>query len=896
MRPKIPQPLIRYVQLVRACRRVFVFTLWALLGLILTLSLLNIKVLPGVAGTPLINPIVQVSDPDQQEQQGRTLYEAGKFFEAATVWQQAAQAYQAQGDALNQAMVLSNLALAYQQLGMWPQATAAITQSLKLIQTQQNKSDSPHRLNILAQALDTQGSLHFAQGQSEQALTTWQQAASTYEQAGDDAGVTRSLINLAQALKALGFYRRALTTLTQVNQTLQKQPDVIKAAGLRSLGSVLQVVGDLDQSRTVLQQSLTIAQQLKSPQDIGQALFYLGNTARAQQDTKAALAFYEQAAIGDKTTTRANASGSSNTKLQAQLNQLSLLLDTGQSLAAQALWPQIQSQIVNLPPSRTAVYARINFAQSLMKLGASLEGRGAREEVSRSSKLAPRPSDIAQLLATTVHQAKSLKDQRAEAYALGSLGGLYEQTKQWSSAQDLTQQALLNAQAINAPDIAYHWQWQLGRLLKVQGDVQGAIAAYTQAVNTLQSLRSDLVAINPDIQFSFRESVEPVYRELVSLLLQPGKTQPSQQNLIQARQVIESLQLAELDNFFREACVDRKSAQIDQVDPHTAVIYPIILADRLEVILSLPQQPLLSYATSLSQDQVESILEQLRQTLIVRTSREFMPFSQQVYDWLIRPAETDLANSGVNTLVFVLDGSLRNIPMAVLHNGNQYLVEKYNIALAPSLQLLDHKPLQRGDIEVLSAGLSEARQGFAPLESVALELNEIKSKVPSVVLLNQEFTSENFQAKIKSASFPIVHIASHGKFSSKAAETFILTWDDRLSVNELDNLLRSRTQNRQQMIELLVLSACETATGDKRAALGLAGFAVRAGAHSTLATLWAVNDDASVDLMSQFYEELTNTKEPLAEALRRAQLSLLHNRQYKHPIYWAPYVLLGNWL
>lgn len=869
MRLKLPQPLIRYTQWVRACRRVFVFTLWALLGLISTLFFLNINVLPGVTGAPLVNPIVQtLSAPDQQEQQGKALYEAGQFSEAATVWQQAASAFEAQGNTLDQAMVLSNLALAYQQLGLWPQAIAAITESLNLVQTQQNKSDSPHRLNILAQALDTQGSLHLALGQSEQALTAWEHAASTYAQAGDDAGVTRSLINLAQALKALGFYRRALTTLTQVNQTLQKQPDsLIKAAGLRSLGNILRLVGDLDQSQQVLQQSLSIAQKLKSPQDIGDALFNLGNTARSQQDTKAALGFYQKAAI---------TTGSLPIKIHAQLNQLSLLLDTEQWLAAQALWPQIQAQIVNLPPSRTAVYARINFAQSLMKLRIT-------------------PSSIAQLLATTVHQAKSLKDSRAEAYALGSLGGLYEQTEQWSSAQDLTQQALLNVQAINAPEIAYRWQWQLGRLLKVQGDLRGAIAAYSQAVNTLQSLRSDLVAINPDIQFSFRESVEPVYRELVSLLLQPGNTATSQQNLVQARQVIESLQLAELDNFLREAC-DRKSAQIDQVDPHTAVIYPIILADRLEVILSLPQQPLRHYATSLSHSGVESILENLRQTLIVRTSREFMPFSQQVYNWLIRPAETDLANSGVNTLVFVLDGALRNIPMAVLHNGNQYLVEKYNIALAPSLALLDPKPLQREDLKVLSAGLTEARLGFAPLENVALELNEIKSKVPSVVLLNQEFTRENFQAKIESASFAIIHIATHGKFSSKAAETFILTWDDRLSVNQLDNLLRSRTQNRQRAIELLVLSACETATGDKRAALGLAGVAVRAGARSTLATLWAVNDAASANLISQFYHELTNTKETKAEALRYAQLSLLHTRQYKHPIYWAPYVLLGNWL
>ncbi len=167
--------------------------------------------------------------------------------------------------------------------------------------------------------------------------------------------------------------------------------------------------------------------------------------------------------------------------------------------------------------------------------------------------------EIAQALATAVQQARSLQDRHTESYALGVLGELYEQTQQWSDALHLTQQALFMAQAIDAKDIAYRWQWQLGRLLKARGDIKSAIAAYTEAVNNLQSLRYDLVAINPEAQFSFREEVEPVYRQLVELLLQPqGNSQPSQENLQTARETIESLQLAELDNFFRQACLVTK--------------------------------------------------------------------------------------------------------------------------------------------------------------------------------------------------------------------------------------------------------------------------------------------------------------------------------------------------
>lgn len=166
----------------------------------------------------------------------------------------------------------------------------------------------------------------------------------------------------------------------------------------------------------------------------------------------------------------------------------------------------LETQIGQLPGGRTAVYAQINFAQSLKRL--------------KNTSTA-----TAKLLAKAVKLAQSLQDPRLEAYALGSLGELYEQNQQVTEAKRLTQQALLLGQSINAPDISYRLQWQLGRLLKAEGNITDAIASYTEAVNSLQSLRSDLVATNSNIEFSFRSSVEPVYRQLVSLL--PESAQPS---------------------------------------------------------------------------------------------------------------------------------------------------------------------------------------------------------------------------------------------------------------------------------------------------------------------------------------------------------------------------------
>lgn len=234
--------------------------------------------------------------------------------------------------------------------------------------------------------------------------------------------------------------------------------------------------------------------------------------------------------------------------------------------------------------------------------------------------------------------------------------------------------------------------------------------------------------------------------------------------------------------------------------------------------------------------------------------------------------------------------------MAVLYDGQQYLIQKYAIALTPGLQLLPSKSVQQLQIQALSAGLTEARHGFSPLANVGLELNQIKSEVSSSrILLNQQFTSTALQKEINSLPFPVVHLATHGQFSSQAEKTFILAWDKPIIVNELDSFLRTRNTSSRNAIELLVLSACQTAVGDKRAALGLAGVAVRASARSTLASLWNIDDESTALLMSHFYEELAKNKLNKAEALRQAQLTLLNNPNYEIPRFWAPYVLVENW-
>jgi CHAT domain-containing protein len=342
--------------------------------------------------------------------------------------------------------------------------------------------------------------------------------------------------------------------------------------------------------------------------------------------------------------------------------------------------------------------------------------------------------------------------------------------------------------------------------------------------------------------------------------------------------------------------LDATPVSIDRVDPEAIIVYPIILADRLETIVSFPSQPLQNYSKKLSQDELEKIIEGMRLNVANQNSRKFLVFAEEIYNWLIQPIEEKLKNSQVKTLVFVLDGPMRNIPMAALYDGERYLVEKYSIALTPGLQLVDVRPLTKERLQALTAGLSEARANFPALPNVKQELEKINLEVPSRMLLDRQFTSTSFESEISAFPAPIVHLATHGQFSSKAEETFIMTWDRPIDVNELNIFLRSRNARSRNPIELLVLSACETVTGDNRAALGLAGISVKAGARSTLGTLWSINDATTALLMGQFYEDLAQANVTKAEALRLAQVSLLRDPQYSHPYFWASYVLVGNWL
>ncbi|MFP8875348.1 MAG: CHAT domain-containing protein [Myxococcota bacterium] len=498
--------------------------------------------------------------------------------------------------------------------------------------------------------------------------------------------------------------------------------------------------------------------------------------------------------------------------------------------------------------------------------------------------------------------ADAVGDTRVASQALGFLAALYEREGQGEEALALTRRALRRAAPLNAPETEYRWNAQLGRLLSAEGRVEPAIEAYGRAIEALQSLRHSARWGSGLGASSFTVDVAPVYYALADLLLRgAGESEdPASRQclLLRARDTVEQLKAAELRDYFRDDCVDALRARLRPLEGVSAtalIVYPILLPERLVVLASLPSGELLQHTRAVTRGEVEAEARALRERLEQVTSRRYLDHARTLYRWLLAPLEAQLASSEIDTLVFVPDGALLTVPMAALHDGERFLVERFAVAITPGLDLTDPRPVDRKRLRALLGGVSEGVGGFEALPGVVEELEIVQRIVGGELLIDEHFRRDALRESLAQQSFDIVHLATHAKFSEDAEGSFLLTWDGRLSLDELAadiGLFRFR----DEPLELLTLSACETARRDQRAALGLSGVAVKAGARSALGTLWSVNDPAAATLVGAFYENLLEPGVSRAVALQRAQQGLLADFRYRHPVYWAPFLLIGSWL
>jgi CHAT domain-containing protein len=281
---------------------------------------------------------------------------------------------------------------------------------------------------------------------------------------------------------------------------------------------------------------------------------------------------------------------------------------------------------------------------------------------------------------------------------------------------------------------------------------------------------------------------------------------------------------------------------------------------QLELIMVTPTGAPIRKAIPITREKLLELAQQFREELTKgRSTQLFLPTAQQLHKLLIDPLIADLKTQKIQNLVFIMDGGLRSLPVAALHDGKQFLVEQYSVGLMPSLSLTDTRYVDiRKQTQVLAMG-AEKTPNQRSLLAAPIELETISTKIwKGKSFKDNQFTVSNLISQREKQPFAIVHLATHGKFKSGLpSNSYIQFVNQRL---QLDRFRELKLNNRP--IELLVLSACETALGDENAELGFAGLANRTGAKSAMGSLWSVDDAGTLGLMTSFYRDLKTPTSP----------------------------------
>ncbi|MEM9006028.1 MAG: CHAT domain-containing protein [Cyanobacteria bacterium P01_F01_bin.86] len=880
----------------------------------LFLSSLVLTLLLGHPFQPFRNTSALAQDPNPSElvQDGVDAYNQGDYTAAIATWNQALDIYPPAA-LPERALVNENLARTYQHIG------------------------------------DTQA-----------AIAAWEVAAAAYEQSDNTVQYGRMLTEQAQIYSNRGQHQRAAALLcgaepqiidadanADINPIVQcaggsfaianETDDAAgQVAALGSLAETYRLRGAYDFSRTLLLVGLQLIQAQDLPQYEAPLLISLGNTdARLSQvAARRAMAAdllnkrnLAEELRTEAAATREEALVSFNRALEVAAQQSAPLTEVRSHLSLLALYQSLDQangintsqqqlgQLINqLPPSRETAYAAITLAKSY-QANSSFD--------CQDYSVSPQ---VNTWLETGHHIARQIADHRADSFALGELGHQQECQGHLAVAAALTNQAQLAAsEALESADSLYLWEWQIGRIYRKQNEPAKALAAYAKSIATLESIRTDILTADRELQFDFRDTVDPVYRQYIELQLAmlPESTAVNKQVTAQVTAIeppdiattletVDSLRLAELQNFFGNDCVLVSSEgardRLLRENTQTAVISSIVLSNRTAIIASLPD----GTAKTIWIDDsaaLEQTTKDFRRGL--KRFRNLAPYdkslAQRLYNQLIGEFEADFRAANINTLVFVQDGFLRNIPMAALHDGEQYLIQRYAIATTPSLSLTAPGTAPSSELQVLAVGLSQAtvtESGleFGALDFVPAELESVVNQLPgSKTLLDENFTVEQLRTALQEDRYPILHLATHGQFSTIPEDTFVVTGatdagvSGELTFGQLEALIREASPTAEPL-DLITLTACETATGDDRATLGLAGVAIRAGARSAIASLWQVNDETAAQLVDNFYKHLKDPGVSKAQALQAAQIDAINEADAtQNPGYWAPLILVGNW-
>ncbi len=606
-------------------------------------------------------------------------------------------------------------------------------------------------------------------------------------------------------------------------------------------------------------------------------------------------------------------------------------------------------------------------------------------QAKRSGKLPISERESILKQAITISEAQAAQYLQIEA--LDQYAQLLEDEQRVHEMMQVSEQAILLLQQIDAPELMIAIEARRARVFARHHQLSSAIRSYQVAARYIESIRQDIPVSYSQGRSSVREMIDPVYLGLADVLLKRTEEMnvtAAQELLFQVRDVVEQIKQNQLDDYLGNRCTTMSRQVTGQsgvqtnvqtnaqkkanssslkLSADTAVLYPIIFPDRLELLLET-RGGMVRYRVDIAAQKLNQEVAAFSSAL--RSNQSFQTLSRRLYARLLAPLDQQLSELKIKTLVVVPDGILRLLAFSALHDGQRYAIEKYAIAISPGLRIISQEEenlknagAQAEPRQVLLAGVSEpgkvvdrlpdelvdqllqtddlspaemrgkaARQRalqsrqmgvgatttavanlmsteelqaisdklkqILRLDGVNAEISSLQKIVDGKAIVNQDFSSRNFSQQVRSGQFDIVHVASHGIFGSTADKTFILAHDDVITIDQFQSLLSS-DQLRKRPLDLLILSACETAEGDDRAPLGISGAALKAKARSAMGSLWPVSDAAAGQLMQTVYQQYVKNHTSKAEALRLAQIDLLRQSAYAHPNFWAAFIVVGDW-
>ncbi|KPA11688.1 conserved hypothetical protein, secreted [Candidatus Magnetomorum sp. HK-1] len=481
------------------------------------------------------------------------------------------------------------------------------------------------------------------------------------------------------------------------------------------------------------------------------------------------------------------------------------------------------------------------------------------------------------------------------------MGALYERSNMLDSSITLTRKAIFAAQKISDTEQIYVAHWQLGRLYNKMGQTFLAIDQYQKSIEALTPIRQQIYHSDLMKKNVFDRSIKPVYLELAEIFFDLASTQIKPEEyekmIRQVWTTMDKVKSAELEDIFHDECVSyQKSNYLSLDDPldFSAVMYLIPFQKQPGMIIKLPngfKHFRLKVYTQTFNKEIYKFRHAISQF------GEIEDYAIKLYEWIISPIYNDLKKQEVKTLVVASDGAIRLLPFSLfLKYDETFLIEEFEIVTIPSLKLTRTAQTNRDTPNILLCGLTKERiignKIYPALPFVNKELEKIRKIVSGDIFLNADFSLSNLSKFLSQNEISIIHMATHGEFVGIPEKTFLLTEKGRLTINDLEKLIK---QTPSASIDLLTLSACQTALGDERAAFGLAGVAVKAGAKCAVASLWSVDDYTSQKIITEFYQNVYINKTSKAKALQLAQIKLLEKPQYWNPAYWAAFLVIGNW-